>query len=53
MSAEKMSPYKGTTAEASSSAVEEGVKPDINSHQYDAVFGEYKEGNVDYKSAGW
>jgi hypothetical protein len=25
----------------------------VDGHQGDAVFGEYKEGDVNYKSAGW
>lgn len=47
---EKMDAPKDYSANASTAPVD--VK-DINSHDYDAVFGEYKEGNVDYKSAGW
>lgn len=49
---EKLGSTVKTTADSSTTAVPDGVK-DINSHSYDAVFGEYKEGNVDYKSAGW
>ncbi len=35
----------------SSTQIQDGDQAD--GHGYDAVFGEYREGAVDYKSTGW
>lgn len=47
---EKMDSSKQYPANASTSQVNDGEQDE---HKYDAVFGEYHEGAVDYKSTGW